>query len=68
MPDGSNDCDTERVIDLGMAKKNKLSVYIVQGNKEVYYKSSDAVKSPVISKAKFLSTNEIEHHFAISVI
>lgn len=64
MPDGSNDCKSERIIDLSRAKKNKLSVYIVQGNKEVYYKKSDAVKSPVISEAKFVSSNEIEFQVA----
>lgn len=64
LPDGSNDCESERIIDLSMAKKNKLSVYIVQGNKEVYYKKSDAVRSPVISKAKFVAANEIEFEVA----
>lgn len=64
LPDGSNDCDSERIIDLSMAKKNKLSVYIVQGNKEVYYKKSSAVKSPVISEAKFVSASEIEFQVA----
>lgn len=64
LPDGSDDCDSERIIDLSMAKKNKLSIYIVQGNKEVYYKKSDAVKSPVISEAKFVAANEIEFQVA----
>lgn len=64
LPDGSKDCDSERIIDLSMAKKNKLSIYIVQGNKEVYYKKSNAVKSPVISEAKFIAANEIEFQVA----
>lgn len=64
MPDGTSDCADERIIDLTMVKKNKLSIYLVQGNKEVYYKKEDAVKNPVISEAKFVAANEIVFHLA----
>ena len=59
LSDGSKDCDSQRTIDLTRAKNNKLDVYIVQGNKEVYYNKKDAVKSPVISSASFVSGKEI---------
>lgn len=64
MPDGAQDCESIRMIDLTQAKKNKLDIYIVEGNKEVYYNKKDAVKDPVISNASFVSGNEIT--FAIA--
>ena len=59
LPDGSGDCENSRTIDLTRAKNNKLEVYVVQGNQEVYYSKKDAVKNPVISQAKFVSAKEI---------
>lgn len=59
LPNGSKDCASNRVIDLTQAKNNKLQVYIVQGNKEVYYSKADAVKQPVIASASFVNAKEI---------
>ena len=59
LADGSKDCESQRIIDLTRVKNNTLDVYIVQGNKEVYYDKKDAVKSPVISSASFVSGKEI---------
>lgn len=64
MADGSRDCDSDRVIDLTQAKNNKLDVYVVQGNKEVYYDKKDAVKQPVISSASFINAKEISFSIA----
>lgn len=59
MEDGSKDCETDRLINLSQVKNNRLSVYIVQGNKEVYYNKKDAVKQPVIASASFAGAAEI---------
>ena len=64
LADGSKDCESDRIIDLAQAKKNKLDVYIVQGNKEVYYNRKDATKAPVISEAYFASAKEIKFSIA----
>ena len=64
LADGSKDCESDRIIDLTQAKKNKLDVYIVQGNKEVYYNRKDATKAPVISEAYFASAKEIKFSIA----
>lgn len=64
MADGSRDCDSDRVIDLTQAKNNKLDVYVVQGNKEVYYNKKDVVKQPVISSASFINAKEISFSIA----
>ena len=64
MADGTSDCESNRVIDLTRAKNKKLDVYVVQGNKEVYYSKKDVVKSPVISSASFVSAKEIQFSIA----
>lgn len=64
MADGSRDCDSDRIIDLTRAKNNKLDVYVVQGNKEVYYNKKDVVKQPVISSASFINAKEISFSIA----
>lgn len=64
MEDGSRECDSDRIIDLTQAKNNKLDVYVVQGNKEVYYDKKDVVKQPVISSASFINAKEIRFSIA----
>ena len=59
LSDGSKDCESQRIVDLTRAKKNKLEIYLVQGNKEVYYNKKDVVKEPVISNASFAGGKEI---------
>ena len=67
LADGSTDCVQHRVIDLTQSKKGTLDIYVVQGNKEVYYKKKDAIKTPVISEAYFVSEKEIKFSLADTV-
>ena len=67
LADGSSDCVQHRVIDLTQSKKGTLDIYVVQGNKEVYYKKKDAIKTPVISEAYFVSEKEIKFSLADTV-
>ncbi|MCR4801772.1 MAG: type I pullulanase [Lachnospiraceae bacterium] len=67
LSNGEADCENDRVIDLTQAKNNRLQVYVVQGNKEVYYDKKDAIKQPVIASASFVSASEIVFSLADTV-
>lgn len=64
--DGNVDTANEYQIDLTKAVDNKLDVYLVEGNPNLWYDINEVVYNPVIASAAFSETSSQEIHISVS--
>ena len=66
LQDGNADTAIEYQVDLTKAVENKLDVYLVEGNPNVWYDVNEVVYNPVIASAAFSETSSQDVQISVS--